>query len=436
MIIIYIVREHKMGHIINPKITALNKAAGRHQFDLNTLSVIRTTESAAGTFTLTLGVDADYDADMAQIFNMSKAQHTSFIAQSGVYFPVGSGLGIPPPSDNAHPSLQRIYKTLHDKQPDDRDYLTPHHGYAGPDLNAPSKALLEKIAQTAKNQPALSIKAQRLNTILTTPNELTELQATYDVADILEHFPDIITARDIWALQNAGSMTKTYTIIPEPALSKAENKPCFSISVRKQQASSPQRLFGEASGASKIHNGAVSSYLCALKKGDTLPVVNIVKPQKSFQAAYEAQRDVVFIAQGNAHERALSYLHEKQADKTPLKQSFILVSGFKNETDIPHNDAFKQLAKSGTLTRIYYALSRDKNAPRIQGHEHFCTGQRATDIIDGIDLGALTRPVFYVAGSDGFCAAIEAQLTNKLGAKADIRISDSKTRIQKPSTPC
>jgi hypothetical protein len=113
-----------------------------------------------------------------------------------------------------------------------------------------------------------------------------------------------------------------------------------------------------------------------------------------------------------------------------------LVSGFKNETDIPHNDAFKQLAKSGTLTRIYYALSRDKNAPRIQGHEHFCTGQRATDIIDGIDLGALTRPVFYVAGSDGFCAAIEAQLTNKLGAKADIRISDSKTRIQKPSTPC
>ena len=236
-------------------------------------------------------------------------------------------------------------------------------------------------------------------------------------------------------MQPAASMTKTYTIIPEPALSKAENKPCFSISVRRQQASAPQRLLDENPATNQIHDGEVSTYLCALKAGDTLPVVNIVKPQKAFKAPYEPQRDVVFIAQGNAHERSLSYLHEKQANKATLKQQFILVSGFKTEADIPKNDAFKPLAKDGTLTRIYYALSRDKKAPHAQGHEHFCTGKRATEILDDIDLNALNSPVFYVAGGNAFCAAIESQLQSKLGAKADIRISGSKTRIQKPSTP-
>jgi sulfite reductase alpha subunit-like flavoprotein len=422
-----------MGRQINPNVTALNKAVGRKQYPLKTLNVIKTAESAAGTFTITLSIDADYDADMAQTFNMSKAQHTSFIAQDGIYFPVGSGLGIPPHNDSA--ALPRICVALRDQQADDRDYLAPHDGYAGPDLSAPSKKLLKKIQHAAQSRPHLSVKAQRLNAILNSVNDLKELQAVYDVADILEHFPDTVTARDLWALQPAASMTKTYTIIPEPALSKAENKPCFSISVRRQQASAPQRLLDENPATNQIHDGEVSTYLCALKAGDTLPVVNIVKPQKAFKAPYEPQRDVVFIAQGNAHERSLSYLHEKQANKATLKQQFILVSGFKTEADIPKNDAFKPLAKDGTLTRIYYALSRDKKAPRAQGHEHFCTGKRATEILDDIDLNALNSPVFYVAGGNAFCAAIESQLQSKLGAKADIRISGSKTRIQKPSTP-
>lgn len=423
-----------MGNAINKDVTTLNAQFGRKKFPLTSLNVLKATETAPDTFTITLSVDADYDADMARIFDMSKAQHTSFIAKQGVYFPVGSGLGIPP--HNNRPAIERIFKNLRNAQKTDKDYLTPHNGYAGPELSSPSEALLNAISNAAQNILHLSAKAQRLKDILAAPDKLRELQATYDVADIIAHFPHTISAKEIWQTQPAGSMTKTYTIIPEAELSKTENKPCFSISVKLQKASSPQRLFGEAAHTAQTHYGAVSSHLCALKAGDILPVVNIVKPQKSFKAPYEPQRDVVFIAQGNAHERALSYLHEKQADKSPLKQSFILVSGFKTETDIPQNNDFKNLAKDKTLTRIYYALSRDHSPPRRQGHEHFCTGKRATDILNDIDLKKLHSPVFYIAGSNDFCAAVQTQLTDTLGTQIDIRISNSKTRIQKPSTPC
>jgi ferredoxin-NADP reductase len=424
-----------MGKSINQDVATLNAQQGRKQLPLKELSVLKTVKTAPDTFSVFLSVDAAYDVDMASILNMSKAQHTSFIAKQGVYFPVGSGLGIPPPQIDS-PVIERIYNGLRDAQKTDRDYLTPHHGYAAPDLSSPSKALLEAISKAAQNHPQLGPKAQRLKNILSTPAELSELQSTYDVADIIAHFPQILSAKDIWLAQPAGSMTKTYTIIPEAELSKAEGKPCFSISVKLQKASSPQRLFGETANTAQTHQGAVSSYLCALKAGDALPVVDIVKPQKAYKAPYEAQRDVMFITQGNAHERALSYLHEKQASKSPLKQSFILVSGFKEETDIPKNKAFKQLAQDGTLTRIYYALSRDKKAPRIHGHEHYCTGKRATDIVNDIDLDNLNSPVFYIAGSNDFCAAVETQLKNKLGERIDVRISNSKTRIQKPSSPC
>ena len=159
----------------------------------------------------------------------------------------------------------------------------------------------------------------------------------------------------------------------------------------------------------------------------------MVKPQKGFKGTYEAARDVVFVAQGNAHERSLSYLHEKQADTAALKQQFILVSGFKQESDIPKNDAFSALAQNGTLSRVYYALSRDKNAPRQNAHEHYCTGKRVTDVLTDIDLTTLQSPIFYVAGSNEFCASVKTEIEDTLGAHADVRVSNSKTRIQKPS---
>ncbi|MEC7702480.1 MAG: hypothetical protein VYC19_06975 [Pseudomonadota bacterium] len=411
----------------NPYVEQLNQSHGRKRYDLIDLNVVKTAESAPGTYTVYLSIDADYDADISSHINMTKAAHTSFVAEEGHYFPVGSGLGIPPAQDSA--LISRIIQSTAAPQSDDRDYLTPHNGYAGPDLSSPSDALLQKIVDSTLP----STQSQRLQAILNTPQDLAELKATYDVADILEIFPNTLTAKDIWALQPEVSMTKTYTILPEPDLSKAENKPCFSISVRLQKAESPQRLFGEPAGSSRLHEGAVSRHLCALKAGDTLPAVNLVKPQKGFKGTYEAARDVVFVAQGNAHERSLSYLHEKQADTAALKQQFILVSGFKQESDIPKNDAFSALAQNGTLSRVYYALSRDKNAPRQNAHEHYCTGKRVTDVLTDIDLTTLQSPIFYVAGSNEFCASVKTEIEDTLGAHADVRVSNSKTRIQKPS---
>ncbi len=414
----------------NPHVEQLNQSHGRKRYDLIDLNVVKSVETAPGTYTVYLSIDADYDADISQHINMAKAAQTSFVAQAGHYFPVGSGLGIPPQHDPA--LLDRIVKNLAAAQSDDRDYLAPHGGYAGPDLSSPSDALLQKLV----NSTLPTTQSQRLQAILNNPKDLAELKATYDVADLLEIFPNILSAKDIWTLQPEISMTKTYTILPEPDLSAAEQKPCFSVSVRLQKAESPQRLFGEAPNTSRVHEGAASRFLCTLKAGDTLPVVNLVKPQKGYKGTYDAARDVVFVAQGNAHERSLSYLYEKQADANALKQQFILVSGFKREQDIPKNTAFNALAQNGTLSRIYYALSRDKSAPRQDAHEHYCTGKRVTDILNDINLNSLQSPVFYVAGSNEFCASVKTQIEQTLGTSVDIRVSNSKTRIQRPSIAC
>lgn len=419
-----------MSKLGNKDLLKRNQQAGNKQHSLKNLDVINVIQSAPDTYTIKLSIDAPYNTDIAKHINISKAAHTSFIDQDGVYFPVGSGFGIPPVINDT--LLQRLKKAFKTPQDNDLEYCHPYEGYAGPDLAAPSKELLDLIVRRANNTN-LHSKAALLRDILKDKKQLQALQATYDVADILEHFPQLITAQELWSLQPSASMTKTYTILPEQELSKAQNKPCFSISVKAQRAKCIQNMLGESPAVERTHEGVVSSFLSKLQANDTLTIVDMVKPQKGYKAAYEANRDIVFIAQGNAHERSLSYLVEKQADKSQLKQKFILVSGFKTEGDIPQNGQFDALKQDGTLTEIYYALSRDKSASRSHGQEHYCTGKRATDILNDIDLKALNTPIFYVAGSTPFCNAVQDVITDTLGQNVDIRTSNSKARISKPA---
>lgn len=430
---IYIKKYKKWERFVVDAIIQKNKQLGETHYPSCNAEVIDVKESAPNTYTIILGLAGNARTDISQQVDLSAVQNTSFINKEYTYFPVGSGIGVPPPEDSA--LLTRIVKALKPTQHNDKDWCKPYKGYAGPDLATPSTEFLKLVAHQTRQEPSLSSKQKYLEDVLQDPAKLDELQATYDVADILEIFPNTVSAEDLWDSQPKGPMTRTYTIIPEIEQSKIHDRPCFSISVKAQKSKALQRLFGEAPQSYQVHEGIVSDFLCSLNAGDILSFNKKIKKQKAYKAPYEPKRDVVFVAQGNAYERSLSYLYEKQAALTSLKEKFIIVSAFKRQQDIPLNDTFDHLAKDGTLTKSYHALSRDKGIDNNQGHNHYRYGQRVHDVLQDIDLKKLNNPVFYIAGSTDFCNAVEQTIATELGENADIRISNSPNRIRPPSIP-
>jgi NAD(P)H-flavin reductase len=412
------------------KIIARNQDANRKHFAPCEVEVMEVIEAAPGTYTLTLALDGDFDSDLADLMDTSLVDHMPFIDQPGVYFPAGAGIGVPPPTSS--PEIDRIFAALAmPANAEDKNWLAPHAGYAGPDLSTPSTDLLRLILSRADKHVD---KTALLWMAVQDETTLYELQSTYDVADLLEHFPGLITAEELWDVQPQGAMNRTFTILPAAESSIKYNRPCFAISVRLQKSKAPQRLLGENPIVIRDHGGVNSTQLCALKAGDKLVINNRIKGSKASAHPYDPARDIVYITQGNAYERCLSYLYEKQQHPAKDKASFTLIAGFKYSADIPVNGDFEKLMNDGSLTAIHHALSREETPPAsAQPSTYYHAKKHVGGALATLDISAMNNPVFFIAGSNAFCDAVSKNIQDIAGENADIRKSGSAERLRRPA---
>ncbi len=408
------------------------------KFEQIRVEVLSKEEEGRDSYKLIFSIPNSVATDAIDSY-MDTSRFTEYLSennkQEGVFFPVGAGVGIPPFQEEKSHLACSMLPLLKDGTQDCLKWITPYQGYAGPDLACPSKALLELL--NSKLNASHPYK-KTLENILTKPEEITLLQNTYDVYDILKLFPKILTAQEIHKHQEEGPVNRTYSVIPEPELSKQKNTICFSISVKKHSAKVQQNMFNENQEA--MHYGINSFQLISLRPGDFLTINKTLKPSKALtpkttnKSTYK-NSDVIFISQGNALERCITLLYDKKS----TSEKFTIFAGFRSYKHITGRAHIRTFLKSGHITQIHFALSRDSypqkklNTEQTETYHDF---KRIDSLLAEYNFSSLRKKtVFYITGSEEFCETIkEALRKNKTieNSYVEIRVATSPTRLKTP----
>ena len=419
----------------------LRKARGDKALAQVEVDVVSIKEDGKDSYKLIFEIpESSYQDELSCFMDLSRFDdlECALPKREGVYFPIGSGIGIPPFSGQksrvAHEIIPFL-KQVDNKELNDIHWLTPYRGYPGVDLATPSVSFLERLLNKAGSQ---HVYYKRLKEILSNHEDLEYLQSSYDMYDVLALFKGVLTAKDIWDTQEKGPMNRTYSIIPEPITSKERGAICFSVSVKKQISEVVHNLFGENSKSK--HYGINSSQLTSLEIGDSVVINKKVKPSKAFTPKTQHQKDIhkpiVFISQGNALERCVTLLYER--DKNVSQTPFILFAGFKTEKHITGKLFLSECLDSNLITEAHFALSREANVEKAFNSKAHFYGQKRIDVLladfDFSKIGNET--LFYITGSESFCEHMkDILLGNKSfhASETSIKLATSPNRLRAPA---
>lgn len=213
------------------------------------------------------------------------------------------------------------------------------------------------IEVTAERFKSLKLKDRipKLRDILDDPDKLERLQATYNVAEILELFPNLVTAAELAETQGPTHGNKTYTLIDRGRMknAKGQDAPFMTFSVLPEGGLHKQNSFGGKTREA-LHIGETSSYLYNLDKGDRLTINAPLKHKDYFQLPDDPGKGLLFIAQGNGAATFTTLLKELQQQGE--KGAHVMLAARDHDT-LWGMRYLKPYLEDGTIGRLDISLS-------------------------------------------------------------------------------
>ncbi|TVQ84222.1 MAG: hypothetical protein EA357_03950 [Micavibrio sp.] len=317
-------------------------AWGARKHDVFSATVIRVEEDA-GTKNMTLMLDAGERIEDLQ---------------------PGGGIGLPGGADQT--SISAIVGMLKIKNEKEKQLaaalLQPNAPYPGILLTPPSEKLLQLLDKKLTERPCaeLADAHQNLKNILADGEKIAELQAAYDVADLLKIFPKLVTAEELLAAQGPAHGNKTFSLIDygEMTADDGAQRQYLKISVLPEAGLHVQKLFGE--GSKKVlHFGETSHYLAGLKPGDRLHINKTAKNKDDFYLPRDLSGGTVMIAQGNGAANFISMLKEIRQRKNAgeVVGAVNLVLAARDEDSVWGLKELKPYLDDGTVARLDIVLA-------------------------------------------------------------------------------
>jgi sulfite reductase (NADPH) flavoprotein alpha-component len=108
----------------------------------------------------------------------------------------------------------------------------------------------------------------------------------------------------------------------------------------------------------RVRKGVASTYLCeGMKEGETVRV--FMQPAKHFKLPTDLSRDIIMVGPGTGIAPFRSFLEEREITEA-TGRNWLLFGNPHEETDYFYKEEFDAMQKSGVLTRLDLAWSRDQ----------------------------------------------------------------------------
>lgn len=397
------------------KASAVNPVWGEKRRPVTTAEVIAVEEDA-GTHNITLRFPHD------EKFQIDTAD----------------GIGIPARPDAA--TLKRVLDNMKIRNAAERDVarqmLLPTEPYPNIAIASPSTQLLKIIAGKLKSGAGKALpdkakfnaaarglhsRARTLDDILADDDKLAKLQATYDVGEILELFPGLVTKEELAAAQGPSHGNKTFCLIDYGTMPDEQGRDStfMTISVLPEAGLHKQDSFGEG-GAESLHLGETSIYLYNLKPGDEINVTRKLKKKPEFQLPRHEGADIIMVGQGNGAASYTTFLMEleQRRDAGEKIGNIRLMLAARAPEDAWGLKRFLPYLEDGTLSRIDLAVDGDASLGEVVGPQDFMTGEISDAARQRIHIHHGTRLVDDRKGVENHHAGIMTDANAKAVAKA------------------
>jgi len=289
------------------------------------------------------------------------------------------GIGIPavPHDDTLNRVLDNMAIADNAERKVARQLMLPTEPFPGVTLASPSVALLQVIADKLKtpagrklplqarfNAAAKDIhsRARTLDDILADDERLAKLQATYDVGELLELFPGLVSKEELIAAQGPSHGNKTFCLIDYGTMPDEHGRDCtfVTVSVLPEAGLHKHDSFGEG-GVEAMHLGETSVYLYNLKPGDELPITRKLKSKPEFQLPKTPGAEIIMAGQGNgaaSYTTFLMELEERKARGEKIGKTRLLLAA-RDVDSVWGLKRFLPFLERGTLSRIELAVDGD-----------------------------------------------------------------------------
>ena len=243
------------------------------------------------------------------------------------------------------------------------------------EIKLPSKELLHEIANRSGDQ--------QLNNLLesTNKNELTDYLWGRDTLDLLLQFPEIeFSAAEFIALLKP---------LQHRAYSISSSGKAYPDSVHLTVASV------RYDSHNREHKGVCSTYIADLVDDNTL--VNIFfSPNKIFRVPEDDSLPIIMIGPGTGIAPFRAFLQEREFRKASGK-NWLLFGDRNKATDYVYGKEIEAMQKSGLLTRLDLAFSRDQEEKiYVQNRMH----ENGAEMFSWLEQGGY----FFVCGDANYMA--------------------------------
>jgi hypothetical protein len=395
-------------------------------------------------------------------------------AHEGIELSPGCGIGIPGQVDDD--TISSVASSLLYENPDELEFIKSAIGATPPypsiNIASPSLELVQMlVSKVNASDSRYSDDIKVLNDCLYDSNKYEQLQACYDVSEILLKFPGHITLQELIDAQGPTHGNKTYCQFDSGTLIDGDNnkRQYLKISVLPEGSSHVQNLFQEQV-RDKVHYGETSNYLCNLEVGDQLYINTPAKIKKEFGLPKDLSKGFMFVCQGNGAAPCLSLLKEihRRHDLGETIGPINVVIAARDEDATWGLKYFKPYLESGLVSTLDLALSdiegegvqltdtelspvndssaypyqvRVHQGDRLMSNEAFevqTTGFFESGLNNRIKDLLKNKGDIYIASGKAFRLSIEKALTHiedelkTQGSKAKLKlhISESKSRLR------
>jgi sulfite reductase (NADPH) flavoprotein alpha-component len=247
-----------------------------------------------------------------------------------------------------------------------RDLLTNKYT-----LNRANKKFVKAVAEKLSDGP----DKDKLNTIVADEEQLTAYIFTRDFVDILNEHPVKITAEELLPLLSP-SNPRLYSIASSQA--KVKEEVHLTVAIVRYNT-----------------HGRNKKGLCSGWLGDhtTLGVTDIpvfLAPSKHFHLPTNPDTDVIMVGPGTGIAPFRSFLQEREVDGSKGR-NWLFFGDQRHATDFLYEEEFDAWKKSGLLTKLDTAFSRDQ-AHKIYVQDRM--REKGAELWDWLQKGAY----FYVCG--------------------------------------
>ncbi|XP_047505160.1 nitric oxide synthase-like protein isoform X1 [Pieris napi] len=222
----------------------------------------------------------------------------------------------------------------------------------------PTTILLQYLAKTCDNDT----ERKQLNTLATDPAAYEDWRHYYfpTLSEVLDQFPSVKPRASLLAALLSPLQPRFYSISSSPiAHPKRLHLTVAVVTYRTQDGEGP------------VHYGVCSNYLMDRKPGDE--VYLFIRSAQNFHLPQDLSVPLILIGPGTGIAPFRGFWHHRRAllnSRTRANAGAVwLFFGCRTKTMDLYREEKEQAVKDGVLSKVFLALSREKNIPKMYVQE-------------------------------------------------------------------